>query len=321
VRQLEPAGERSATTKPCVTVKAEPTVPPHLLPNFGRPPQIFTWNPDGAGPADAAQRLRSQQWDGVGHLLLVTDSDLTAPGCASVYGYADPRRRIAIVSTCRLKSPDPRLWRERVAKVAAHELLHLEGRRHCPDPNCVMHPASNLRELDRRSNELCVRCRSPRFPWRAAVAAVALCVLVSLLLDAALQALKRRSAPFSWRPVTGGVAVLYRGAPVLLLAGEREAESASITLNRLFADLAPPLLTVRPAGRAARVESGGQLVIEIDRRSANGQDPLEYARAWVERMNPLIQGKGTASEGCPDCHTYRRGEVLEAAMQRTRFWR
>lgn len=304
-----------------MSVKADPAVPPHLIPHFGRPPEIFTLDHNAAEPADAARLIRDQRWAAPGRLLLVTNHDLAAPGCASVFGYADRRRRTAAVSVRRLASADQRLWRERIEKVAVHELLHLEGRRHCPDPSCVMHPASNLQELDRRGRELCPRCRSPRPRWRAAAAAIALCLALSFVLDAALQSLSRKSTPFSWRRDPGGAAVLYRGSPVLLLRTETNAQAAARALNRLFADLDPPLLAVRPSGESVRVEAGERFICAIDAWTSGGKDTLGYAQTWVEKMNPLLQGKGTASEGCPDCHTFRRDEVIEAAVQKTRLWR
>lgn len=307
--------------KPSVLVKTEPVVPPHLLPGFGQPPEIIHPADSAAGPVDAAGLIRELRWNGQGFLLLVTAKDLSAPGCASVFGYANRRRRTAVVSIHRLKSPDQALWRERIAKVAAHELLHLEGHRHCSDPGCVMHPASNLQELDRRGRELCARCRSPRLRWRAAAVAAAACLSISFLLDAGLQAVNRKSTPFSWRRESGGAAVLYRGSPVLTLSADREAQAAAAVLNRLFADLNPPPLTVQASGAVVTVEAGGQMVFQLEKPTGGDHDPLEYAQLWVQEMNPLLQGKGTASEGCPDCHTYRRDEVIEAAMQRTRFWR
>jgi len=314
-----PASPRAALSS--FQLRSEPGLDPAWLPFPAMPAGTMTAAPHGSGPVDALELMRMQHWGGPEALLLVTGRDLAAPGCASVFGYADRRLRMAAVSTFRLKSPDARLTRERVTKVAIHELLHLEGRRHCKDPFCAMHPASNLEELDRRGMQLCERCRRPARRWRAAVLAAAACLVFSFAVDASLKALVRKASPFSWRRQPDGAEVLYRKSAVLKLPGEAEARTAAEVLNRLFAEIDPPPLTVRAEGPRARVVAGPWTVFEIDAAAGGGYPAEEFARQWAARMEPLLQGKGSASEGCPDCHTFRREEVRQAILQRTRLWR
>lgn len=276
-------------------LRAEPGLNPEWLPFPAKPAGAMAITPQASGAVDAVQLMRMQQWSGTEPLLLATGRDLAAPGCASVFGYADRRLRVAAVSVFRLQSPAPGLVRERATKVAIHELLHLEGRRHCKDPSCVMYPVSGLEQLDRRGMQLCPRCQRPARRWRAAALAAAACLALSFAVDASLKTLVRKASPFSWRLRHGGAEVLYRKSAVLKLPGETQARAAAEVLNRLFADIDPPPLAVRTAGFRTSVEAGPWTIFEIDAAASGGSSADEFARQWVAAMEPLLQGKGSAS--------------------------
>ncbi len=82
--------------------------------------------------------------------------DLTVPGLNFVFGLADPARGAAVISLARLypefygQPRDPRRFKERAVKEAVHELGHLLGLGHCPDPACVMSFSNSLADTDRR---------------------------------------------------------------------------------------------------------------------------------------------------------------------------
>jgi archaemetzincin len=102
---------------------------------------------------------------GAGMILGVTGVDLTAPGLNFVFGLADPPARCAVISLARLypefygQPRNPALFKERAVKEAVHELGHLLGLDHCPDPACVMAFSNSLADTDRKGPGFCERCR------------------------------------------------------------------------------------------------------------------------------------------------------------------
>lgn len=253
-------------------------------------------------------------------VVLLTSYDLSSPGCRRLFGYADRRRRAAIVSTFHLRSSNQATLRRRVANVMAHEIGHLDGRGHCSDPQCVMRPARNAADVDARGMELCPRCRK-RPARRYALTAVAAILLAVFGLDAITQAFHRRSKPFSWREQDRAAYVLYQKEPVLTLADSARARAAAQSLNELFLALSPPPLEVVPAGETALVRAGARPVLEIQPADAAGSDPVSLGRSFAARIEPLLRGKGAEHESCPSCHIYRLQEVEQAARDRVRLWR
>jgi len=98
-------------------------------------------------------------------VLGVTGVDLTAPGLNFVFGLADPRSRAAVISLARLypefygQPRDPRRFKARAVKEAVHELGHLLGLDHCPDPACVMSFSNSLAHTDNKGPGFCGACR------------------------------------------------------------------------------------------------------------------------------------------------------------------
>ena len=109
--------------------------------------------------------LAAVQGPGAEMILGVTGVDLTVPGLNFVFGLADPQSRCAVISLARLypefygQSRNPGLFKARAVKEAVHELGHLLGLGHCPDPACVMAFSNSLSDTDRKGSGFCQHCR------------------------------------------------------------------------------------------------------------------------------------------------------------------
>ena len=138
---------------------------------------------EGDGPqrpidARALLRLAARACQSSEQLLIVTERDLQIRPLQSLFGFANRRRGVAVVSTARLgDSGDPLLATRRLRNIAAHELGHLKGLRHCHGPQCVMRPVTTSEEIDRRPLESCGRCPT-RAGWIRRMVGVAAAVVI-----------------------------------------------------------------------------------------------------------------------------------------------
>ena len=157
------------------------------------------------GPIDvrALLRLAASACQSSEQLLVVTERDLRMRPLQSLFGFANRRRGVAVVSTARLgDSEDPLLATRRLRNLAAHELGHLKGMRHCRGPQCVMTPVTTSEEIDLRPLKPCGRCPT-RAGWigrmLGAVAAVLIVALVVAGIDriASLMASPAPDFPFT----------------------------------------------------------------------------------------------------------------------------
>ena len=98
--------------------------------------------------------------------LGIADVDLYVQGLNFVFGQAELGGHLAVISLTRLRQSfyglpeNNRLFMERVLKEAVHELGHVYGLEHCPDPECVMHFSNSLMDTDRKSASFCPRCQT-----------------------------------------------------------------------------------------------------------------------------------------------------------------
>ena len=140
------------------------------------------------GPIDARALLRraADACQSSERLLIVTERDLRMRSLQSLFGFANRRRRVAVVSTARLgNSGNPLLATRRLRNVAAHELGHLKGLHHCDGPQCVMKAVTTPEEIDRRPLKPCGRCPT-RAAWFRRTLGVAAAVIVLALAVAGI---------------------------------------------------------------------------------------------------------------------------------------
>ncbi|MHC4358884.1 MAG: archaemetzincin family Zn-dependent metalloprotease [Planctomycetota bacterium] len=111
------------------------------------------------------RKMNEMKPGGKSYLLGVTEVDLYVPTLNFVLGEALPFKNVAIISLHRLreefyeKPPDEPLLYKRMLTEAVHELGHLWGMRHCPNPDCVMFFSNTLVDTDRKSSGFCDKCK------------------------------------------------------------------------------------------------------------------------------------------------------------------
>lgn len=87
-----------------------------------------------------------------------------------IFGLGELDGRTCIVSTFRLgaRGADEKKLRERLLKVAIHEVGHVTGRPHCPKAGCVMQDAeASIDTVDRESGAFCEECKAASLKWIA----------------------------------------------------------------------------------------------------------------------------------------------------------
>ncbi|MCM8787351.1 MAG: archaemetzincin family Zn-dependent metalloprotease [Candidatus Omnitrophica bacterium] len=97
-------------------------------------------------------------------ILAIIDKDLYAEGLNFVFGEAEPKKGVCIISITRLRQSyygleeDRELFLKRALKEAVHEIGHLFGLNHCSNPKCVMHFSNSLLDTDRKDYHFCNNC-------------------------------------------------------------------------------------------------------------------------------------------------------------------
>ncbi|WP_022854833.1 archaemetzincin family Zn-dependent metalloprotease [Thermodesulfobacterium thermophilum] len=98
--------------------------------------------------------------------VVLVDVDLYTHGLNFVFGEADPKRGIAVVSHARLNPEfyglafDEKIFTERLIKEVSHELGHLFYLPHCFHANCVMSFSNTIADVDKKSKSFCFVCES-----------------------------------------------------------------------------------------------------------------------------------------------------------------
>jgi archaemetzincin len=97
-------------------------------------------------------------------VLGIMNEDLAIPMLTFVFGQAQLRGRVALMSLARLRQEFYRLpahkelMMTRAIKEALHELGHTFGLVHCPASTCVMTLANDIQHVDGKKSEFCGGC-------------------------------------------------------------------------------------------------------------------------------------------------------------------
>ncbi len=159
-----------------LTVRVLPRVP---LPKAAWYPQRGRWR------AEKILAFLDERLPDDGYRILgLTAADIsTSKGSYDdwgVLGLGELPGKSGVISSfrCRRRARDALVPRERLAKVAVHEIGHTLGLDHCPTPGCLMQDAEGSVTSCDVEFDLCARCRahladsgrtlpaSPRPPWR-----------------------------------------------------------------------------------------------------------------------------------------------------------
>lgn len=104
-----------------------------------------------------------------GKVLGVISIDLFIPVLTYVFGEAQLKGKVSIVSTFRLNEitygfpENKKLTAERLLKEAIHELGHNFGLLHCENYLCVMHSSTSVEEVDIKTASFCDECYKKLF--------------------------------------------------------------------------------------------------------------------------------------------------------------
>lgn len=97
-------------------------------------------------------------------ILGITAADLYVPQMNFVFGQAELSGEAAVISLCRLRpeaygeATNQTLYLERAAKEAVHEIGHVIGLPHCPNPSCVMSFSNDISAVDKKKGQFCREC-------------------------------------------------------------------------------------------------------------------------------------------------------------------
>ncbi|MFC2080113.1 archaemetzincin family Zn-dependent metalloprotease [Bacteroidota bacterium] len=112
--------------------------------------------------SDIDQQLSSENVKQLGLFRV----DLFIPILTYIFGQAALKGKTGIASLYRLRNehygmkPDDQLLQNRFGKVIIHELGHMFGLMHCHVPTCVMRSSTYVEDIDQKSHNLCVKCRT-----------------------------------------------------------------------------------------------------------------------------------------------------------------
>ena len=103
---------------------------------------------------------------GYDRILGIVDVDLYVPERTFVFGGADVKKKVSVISLTRLRQEfydlpdDSALFKYRTIIEAVHELGHTYGLYHCKNSKCVMFLSNTIGDTDHKGAELCSNCEN-----------------------------------------------------------------------------------------------------------------------------------------------------------------
>ncbi|RLG48932.1 MAG: pentalenene synthase [Thermoproteota archaeon] len=101
-------------------------------------------------------------------VIALVPADGYVRGMNFIFGLAEVGGRFGLVFLSRLSGSRP-LFSERTLKEVLHELGHLMGLDHCPNPRCVMSFSNTLADTDAKEAAFCGECLSKISSWLRAL--------------------------------------------------------------------------------------------------------------------------------------------------------
>ena len=111
------------------------------------------------------KRIHKLKLTGYDRVLGIVDVDLYIPERTFVFGEANMKNKVAIISLTRLRQefydlPDNFvIFKKRIVIEAVHEIGHTFGLHHCTNNNCVMFLSRIVSDSDQKGPDFCPNCR------------------------------------------------------------------------------------------------------------------------------------------------------------------
>ncbi len=112
------------------------------------------------------KKIHKLKLTGYDRILGLVDVDLYVPERTFVFGGADVKKKVSVISLTRLRQgfydmpEDSALFKYRTIIEAVHELGHTYGLYHCKNKKCVMFLSNTIGDTDHKGAELCSNCKN-----------------------------------------------------------------------------------------------------------------------------------------------------------------